>query len=178
MILNNGKFLDSDNGKITVFSFEKTEFNLSKYTTKTTVTPKIQELDTQILLKCFFFVQRNKNEFYAKLSPGENFRYGSLNCNKDFLINLKQELFKRFYLPFYFPLIALVSCLLITNSKENNNFTRFKFFLFNIGVLIIILSEISIRYSGLNELYSFAFICIPILLFITTYLYFFNKAKT
>ena len=178
MILNNGKFLNNDDGEITVFGFEKTEFNLSKYTTKTTIAPKIQELDTQILIKCFLFVKKDEHEFYARFAPDESFQHGSLKCNENFLTSLKQELFKRFYLPFYFPLIALVSCLLITSTKENNNFTRFKFLLFNIGILVIILSEISIRYSGLNKLYSLVFMCIPILLFILTYLYFFNKAKT
>ena len=70
--------------------------------------------------------------------------YGSLKCNKNFLVNLKQELFKRFYLPFYFPLICLISCLLITKSKDTYNYTRFKFFLFSLGVFVIILSEISL----------------------------------
>jgi len=52
LILNNGKFLNNDNGIVTSFSFEKTEFNLSKYTTKTTVTPKIQELNTSLIILC------------------------------------------------------------------------------------------------------------------------------
>ena len=178
LILNNGKFLNNDNDKITVFSFKRTEFNLSKYTTKSTIAPKIQELNTLILIKCFLFVQKDEHELYARYAPDESFQHGSLKCNKNFLINLKQELFKRFYLPFYFPLIALITCLLITSTKENNNFTRFKFLLFNIGIIIIILSEVSIRYSGLSKLHSLTFLCIPIVLFIPAYLFFFNRAKT
>ena len=178
LILNNGKFLNNDNGIVTIFSFEKTEFNLSKYTTKTTVTPKIQELNTSLIIKCFLLIKKQENQFFEKFSKNQNTNFGSLRCDKQFLSNLKQEIFKRFYLPFYFPLITVIACLLITKSKDDYKFTQFKFILFNIGVAIIVLSEVSIRYSGLKPLYSYIFIFIPIILFISTYLYLFNKAKT
>ena len=178
LILNNGKFLNNDNGIVTTFSFEKTEFNLAKYTTKTTVTPKIQELNTSLLIECFLLIKKQENQFFAKFSKSQNTNFGSLKCNKGFLGNLKQEIFKRFYLPFYFPLITIIACLLITRSKDDYKFTQFKFILFNIGVAVIVLSEVSIRYSGLKPLYSYIFMFIPIILFISTYLYLFNKAKT
>jgi len=178
LILNNGKFLNNDNGTVTNFSFEKTEFNLSKYTTKTTITPKIQELNTSLLLECFLLIKKQENQFIEKFSKSQNTNFGSLRCNKGFLSNLKQEIFKRFYLPFYFPLITIVACLLITKSKDDYKFTQFKFILFNFGVAIIILSEVSIRYSGLTPLYSYIFLFIPIILFVSTYLYLFKKAKT
>ena len=178
LVLNNGKFMNNDNGVVTTFSFEKTEFNLSKYTTKTTVTPKIQELNTSLLIECFLLIKKQENQFFAKFSKSQNTNFGSLKCNKGFLSNLKQEIFKRFYLPFYFPLLTIIACLLITKSKDDYKFTQFKFILFNFGVAIIILSEVSIRYSGLKPLYSYIFIFIPIILFISIYLYLFNKAKT
>ena len=178
LVLNNGKFMNNDNGVVTTFSFEKTEFNLSKYTTKTTVTPKIQELNTSLLIECFLLIKKQENQFFAKFSKSQNTNFGSLKCNKGFLSNLKQEIFKRFYLPFYFPLLTIIACLLITKSKDDYKFTQFKFILFNIGVAIIVLSEVSIRYSGLKPLYSYIFIFIPIILFISTYLYLFNRAKT
>jgi len=178
LILNNGKFLNNDNGIVTTFSFEKTEFNLAKYTTKTTVTPKIQELKTSLLIECFLLIKKQENQFFAKFSKSQNTNFGSLKCNKGFLGNLKQEMFKRFYLPFYFPLVTIIACLLITRSKDDYKFTQFKFILFNIGVAIIVLSEVSIRYSGLKPLYSYIFIFIPIILFISIYLYLFNRAKT
>ena len=178
LILKDGKFINNDRGEITIFSFEKTEFNLSKYQTKTTTTPKIQELNTLLLLKCYMFIQKENNEFYKKYSKDPKINYGSLRCVESFLDNIKQELFKRFYMPFYFPLICLISCLLITKSKDSYNYTRFKFLLFSSGIFIIILSELSIRYSGINKWYSSVFMLIPILLFLITYLYLFKKAKT
>ncbi len=178
LILNDGKFINNDRGEITIFSFEKTEFNLSKYQTKSTTTPKIQELNTVLLIKCYMFIHKDKNKFYKKYSQDPRINYGSLRCVESFLDNIKQELFKRFYMPFYFPLICLISCLLITKSKDSYKYTRYKFLLFSTGVLIIIISEISIRYSGLTNLYSLMFVGIPILLFSIIYLYLFKKAKT
>jgi len=142
LVLNNGKFMNNDNGVVTTFSFEKTEFNLSKYTTKTTVTPKIQELNTTLLIECFLLIKKQENQFFAKFSKSQNTNFGSLKCDKGFVSNLKQEIFKRFYLPFYFPLITIIACLLITKSKDDYKFTQFKFILFNIGVAIIVLSEV------------------------------------
>ena len=53
--------------KITTFSFKKTEFDLSKYKTKTTVFPKIQELDTWNIFLCLYKLKFNQNfEIYKK----------------------------------------------------------------------------------------------------------------
>ena len=52
LILFDGSFIDIDNKKITTFSFKKTEFDLSKHKTKTTVFPKIQEIDTWNIFLC------------------------------------------------------------------------------------------------------------------------------
>ena len=51
LILDEGKIVNIDDNKVTNIKFTKTEFNLSKYTTKTTVWPKVQELETSDLLK-------------------------------------------------------------------------------------------------------------------------------
>ena len=37
LILYNGKFINNDKGKTSNFSFEETKFNLSKYSTKSTL---------------------------------------------------------------------------------------------------------------------------------------------
>ena len=42
--------------------------------------------------------------------------------------NIRQEFFKRFYKPIYFPLITLICCLLIFKSKESLGYNKFKIF--------------------------------------------------
>ena len=55
LVLNEGKIVNIDDKKVTNIKFSKTEFNLSKYTTKTTIWPKLQENTTLYLIKCIYY---------------------------------------------------------------------------------------------------------------------------
>ena len=88
-------------------------------------------------------------------------------CEKNYLKNIKQELLKRIYLPLYLPLFALVACFLILKSKDNSEYTNFKFKLFLTGIVFLIISEVSLRYAGLNNKYNLIFILTPIILFLS-----------
>ena len=59
LTLNEGKILNINSGKINSFDFNKTQINLSNYTSKTTRTPKLQEVNTKQLLNCFFKPEEN-----------------------------------------------------------------------------------------------------------------------
>ena len=61
LILNEGEIFNNDSGESTNFSFETFELNLSNYTTKTTTYPKIQELKTEVLIKCIQNLYFNAN---------------------------------------------------------------------------------------------------------------------
>ena len=53
LLLNNGQIIQTNIKKeITIFNFEETQFDLSKYSSKTTKTAKIQEIDTLQILQC------------------------------------------------------------------------------------------------------------------------------
>ena len=56
MILNDGNIINLDSKKTNIIQFNKSEFNLSKYTSKTTTYPKIQETSSSLLLKCIDFL--------------------------------------------------------------------------------------------------------------------------
>ena len=66
LILFDGKFLNTDEKKTTVFNFSRTEFDLSNYLTKSITHPKVQELNTYFLLKCnySFYIDKVKERFY------------------------------------------------------------------------------------------------------------------
>ena len=54
LLLNNGEILKvNKNNKTTSFNFRTTQFNLENYSSKTTKTPKVQEIATIDLIKCF-----------------------------------------------------------------------------------------------------------------------------
>ena len=159
--LYDGKMLNINNNKITNFKFDKIDFDLSKYITKTTTFPKIQEAQNHHLIKCIYYNAKKKlDEFDGQKK---------INCDPATIDSIKQELFKRFLKPIYFPLIALMSCLLIFTSKESGNYNKFKFYLFAIIFFIIIISEISLRYSTYNKFGTLFFILFPIFSFFTVY---------
>ncbi len=169
LILNKGKIINiSAKGRTTIFNFSKTEFDLNKFTTKTTTFPKVQEQST---LKLFNCVQSLINENIKFL------HFKNMICEKSYLKNIKQELLKRIYLPLYLPLFALVACFLILKSKDNSEYTNFKFKLFLTGIVFLIISEVSLRYAGLNNKYNLIFILTPIILFLSLRTIFNNQLR-
>ena len=100
-----------------------------------------------------------------------------MHCQKSYLKTIKQELLKRIYLPFYLPLLALVACFLILKSKDNHEYTNFKFKLFLIGIVFLIISEVSIRYAGLDNKSNLIFILMPIILFFSLRFIFNNQQR-
>ena len=158
--LYDGKFINNKNGKNSNFSFEQIDFDLAKYTSKTTTYPKIQETDSPLLIKCLksFFIDKKvlKDKFF--------------NCDKNSIGDVLQEFLKRFYQPLYIPLMALTCCLLIFRSKESSNFRIFKITLFLINFLIIVISESFLRYAGYGMTGLVVFTVFPIFFFFLFYI--------
>ena len=159
--LYDGKMINKNNGKITNFKFDTINFNLSKYETKTTTFPKIQEGKNNLLIKCLYYnATKRLSEFRGDRK---------INCDPATIDSIKQELLKRFFKPIYLPLIALMTGLLIFKTKESKNYNKFKFYLFSIIIFTIVISEISLRYSTYNGTGLLFFIFFPIFSFLTVY---------
>ena len=158
--LYDGKIINAKNKKVDSFSFKETEIDLSKYKTKTTTYPKIQELSSFTILKCISINYANYFNFKQDLK---------INCKINDMVVFFQEFFKRFYMPLYIPLLALISSLLILKSKDNYRFNNFKNFIFIIGMAFIIFSEVTVRYFGLNIKSNIVFLFLPLILFFLIY---------
>ena len=169
LLLNNGQVIQTNSKKeITTFNFKETQFDLSKYSSKTTQFPKIQELETVRLIKCTRSLLRDLNkEIFLE----------DLICNKNILNNLINELFKRIYSPFYILLLALASSLLVLKSKNTHNYTTFKTIVFLIGITLIIISKILLNFTGTDYLNNLLFLLFPIVSFIIIYQYINVKIK-
>ena len=167
--LYNGEMINKENEKITNLTFEKINFNLSKYSSKSTTYPKIQEVPSADLVDCLYLDYRNKIKEFDKSK--------FLQCRIESMGAIKQEFLKRFYKPIYLPLLALISCLLILKSKENDNFDKFKIFLFMIIFFTIVLSEISLRFATTGQIGMYFFLFFPILAFIIIYFSLMAKIK-
>jgi len=160
--LNFGETISVINDKITNFKFKKTDFNLSNFEDNTTTYKKTQEVGTLDLIKCYHNLM-NLNIFKID----ENFKVE--NCKKENISNILKELYKRIIIPFYIPVLILISLLLLLRSKENINYPRFRFFIFLIGFSTIILSELTIRFINEDFMKNTKFFVIPIILIISIY---------
>ena len=100
-----------------------------------------------------------------------------LNCDKENLRNINKELFKRIINPFYLVSLILVSLFLIILSKENINYTKLRFLIFLIGIIILVLSESLLGYiSDLNKK-NLLLLIVPFVIFLTTYILIFKNLK-
>ena len=169
LLLNNGEIIKvNKNNKTTSFNFRTTQFNLENYSSKTTKTPKVQEIATIDLIKCFDFLKKNLNTSVV---------IRSLNCNSNFLKNIYQELFKRMYLPVYIALIGLIASLILLKSKNTQGYFSFKIKIFLTGIFFIILSDILLNYTGNKIINNLIYIVIPVFSFLIIYQILFLKLR-
>ena len=149
LVLLNGNIqkLESD-GSVDIIKFEKTVLNLSGLSTKSISEPKIQETSTKSIILCI----QKKN-------------IGKHNCDDDkkSLMDIKIEFNKRFGMPFYIPLIALVCCFLLASRKDRKFFYLNKYIYFGISFIILTLAEILVRYSGESFNHTVFYYMIPVL---------------
>jgi lipopolysaccharide export system permease protein len=155
-LLRKGMVLDNNNNKINSFEFDQINFDLSNFGSNSITLPKIQEKKTIHLFKCIFDKQ------YSDLQ----------NCEKsEILLETKQELLKRIFKPVYLILLGLLSCLLLNLSKFDSNYSLIKKLIFLIGILVLIISETSLRYSSISNLSLLIYIIIPLLIFLIFYFF-------
>ena len=163
LILFNGETINYQNNEITNFSFSKTDFVLKNYTTNTTTQTKTQEISTLDLFICF---QRIYNfEYLSFFSKNIDI----INCSSKNIKNIIREMYKRLLIPFYIPLLILISFLLIISSKESANYKKIKFLTFFLGLITVILSETTIRFITANLNFNMKLVVIPFILILLFY---------
>ena len=160
--LLNGLYININKfGKVTSFNFEKTDFDLSKFLTKTTTYTKLQERKTSELLICAYSI-------LIKKEPPKN-KNGNLNCTYDSIIEIMSETYKRIFKPLYLFMLSSIVIFLLTSSNEDAKFKKIKLFVFFFGIFFIILSEMSTDYSGKNNISLLLSIFFPLIIFLFLY---------
>ena len=168
--LYSGETISIINNKITSFKFSKSDFNLSNLEDNTTTYKKTQEVDTVDLFKCYHNLM-NLNI----LQIDKNFQVE--NCLEENINNILKELYKRIIIPFYIPVLILISLLLIIRSKENTNYTKYRLLIFSIGLCAIVISEMTIRLINEDFFRNLKIIVIPFFSLISLYFLFLIKFK-
>ena len=138
-IISSKKNIDND-----VVSFEQLSINLDNLSTSTIKQPKIQEISTRKLLKCF-----TRKELKLEY------------CSEDFKKEILPTISRRLVIPFYIPVISLICSLLIVRSSR---IYYNKIGIFFYGFALLVFSELSVRYTGLNNTIFISFILLPIIL--------------
>ena len=87
------------------------------------------------------------------------------------------ELNRRFGMPFYIPLIALITCFLLSSRKDKKVTFLSKYIFFIIGFVILIGAEISVRYSGISLNHSIFYYLLPLVLLPLIYLFLLRNFK-
>jgi len=165
LVLFDGATITGKNDEITNFSFSKSDFPLNDFTSNATTYKKTQELSSFNLLKCLQLLNSKKKVGEKKIE----------NCSKENLRNIYKELYKRFLIPFYIPLLVLIPFLLILSSKESSNYSKLKIITFLIGLFFIIFSETTIKIISIIYFKNLLISLIPFFLLIFLYLLFFKK---
>jgi len=183
LILYNGTIQkESNNGKINFLKFDKTTLNIKDLVGKTITQPKIQENTTLRLFLCSTgfdpdsaIQTSNLRLVYLKNYLKNKVIKNSHNCSTNNK-NITIELNRRFGMPLYIPILALISCFLLSSRKEHKMNNYYKYIYFLIGFFILMFAEISIRYSGLEN-YRLLYYLLPILSIPIIYLFLLKNFK-
>ena len=163
--LYNGGITNLNNNNTFTLNFSETDYDLSSFSTKTVTYPKMQELKSKFILICFknFFINNYKNIKNVIKNHEEQL------CDNRQLKSVSEELYNRLILPFYTLIISLIAASLIIEPKSKYLLKFHKLNIFLIGILIIILSQISLKFifNSVNMVYLVHIL--PIILIIIYY---------
>ena len=163
LILLNGNIQKLDpSGNVKIIKFEKTALYLLGISTKSISKPKMQETSTIKILQCI---------------QGKNVDMHNCNPTKKTMINTKIEINKRLGMPLFIPLIALVCCFLLGSRRDKKIYNYNKYIYSFVGIVILVLAEISVRYSGISWNYTAIYYLIPVGLIPIFYLTLVRKFK-
>jgi len=169
LILYDGQTTTSKGNNISNFKFSKSNFNLSSFDTRTIKIIKTQETSSINLIKC---VRSLSDKNYKENLDSQFF---IRNCDLNNLPNVLKELYKRFIIPLYIPIIILVALLIISTSKENINYNKYKIVIYFLGFFLIIFSETTIRFVQDTLIDNYKLIIIPFVCLIIIFIFFFSK---
>jgi len=173
--LSNGGITNINKENAYTLNFSETDFDLSEFSTKTITKTKVQELNSIQMFGClkdvFQTQEINKNEIIKK--PENKI------CNGRTVKSLSEELYKRSVLPFYTLIISLIAASLIIEPRSKYFMKFHKLNLFLIGISVIILSQLSLKFflNSINILYLILFLPVILVIFYYILLLIFTKFK-
>ena len=153
LLLFNGKIIsEKENLETEILNFQQIIIGLENLDTMVIKKPKIQETSTLTLLRCL--VTKQEDDKF---------------CNNDFKKEIISALNRRMIIPFYIPVISLICAMALIKTKK---IYLSKYFIFFYSFLLLVFTELAVRYTGLNNKILYLFIFFPLLLMVFLYHYF------
>ena len=134
-------------------------------------------LNTLNLIKCIVLIEN-----FRKLETQSKNKDFFKGCDYQISFAISEEFLKRFFAPLFIVLVGLSSSLIVTSSKDNRNYKMKNFFKFILGIIILIISEISLSSTieSLEKIMIYFLIPITMFFVIYSFLYFslrYNRRK-
>ncbi len=154
---------EKDNS-VKIIQFNKTLLNFDNLDNRVIKDVKIQETSTFKILSCL------KNHYLNKI-PDEFVK----NCPRNNIAIVIETFSRRVLMPLYIPLVAiLISFMLIyTKNKKTKIINRYIFFV--LSFILLVLSELLVRYSGISKFGFYTYLSTPFLLLPILYLILIKK---
>ena len=149
---------------VKIIQFHKTLLNFSNLDNRVIKDIKIQETSTLKILNCL------KNHYYDNVSE----EYVK-NCPKDNIAIVIETFSRRIIMPLYIPLVSiLISFILIyTKTKKTKIINRYFFFI--LSFVLLVLSELLVRYSGISIIGFYTYFLTPLILLPILYFILVNR---
>ena len=156
MVLFNGQIISSrkENKKNEIIKFEQLNINLENLQTGTIKQPKLQETSTLKLFQCM-------NNLID-----ENLGY----CKESTKKEITTVLNRRFLLPLYIPIVALLCSFLLVKTQSKRNYFLNRYSIFFLSFMILLYAELIVRYTGISKVIATLFTISPIILIPIIYL--------
>ena len=173
--LFNGGITNISKNNTYTLNFSETDYDLSNFTTKTITATKVQELNSIEMFRCLKEIDLkkkiNKNEVIDNPKNAA--------CHTRTVKSISEELYKRFVIPFYTLIISLVAASLIIEPKSKYFSKLHKLNIFLIGILVITISQLSLKFflNSINITYLILFLPIVLVFIYYFILLLFTKFK-
>ncbi len=163
-----GGITNINDNSIFTLNFSETDYDLSSFSTKTVTYPKMQELNSIMLINCIKkFYKKNKIDKSQILRDEQKCEDRTLNA-------ISEELYKRMILPLYTLIISLVAASLIIEPKRKYFMKFHKLNIFIIGSFIIIISQLSLKLFLTSINIAYIVLLLPIILIFFYYFLIFS----
>ncbi len=149
---------------VKIIQFNKTLLNFSNLDNRVIKDVKIQETSTLKILSCL------KNHYYDNVS----LEYVK-NCPKDNIAIVIETFSRRIIMPLYIPLVSILISFILIYAKNKKTKIINRYFFFILSFVLLVLSELLVRYSGISIIGFYTYFLTPLILLPILYLVLINK---